>query len=389
MTETSKPSRRIRPDLKKALSLQQKGKPRQALQLYQEIWNRVLTTSTHYTTNRFDLIKKEILDAYNLILANPLHQHSFHETSHEQFLKEIEKNTTEHSFHRGHAAYACSSLYHTLGRSDRAVQQLRKAITLLDQMSHQEAKEVFTVPNSCTSLTVKQLVELKPNGLLNICRTMLQVLGEEGSGNEMIRPALDFIREVFPADYFRGGMFGANAEYPPAKLMAMEQYITNQDRRLKAECWNCHCMAQEGLKMRLCSQCELVSYCSKECQGTAWRLNHKAICRSNRDLKKRDLVRVFGVTEYGADRNGIVFALCTVDENGICTLMPVGSIGKEFTAELRNVKLVIPVELRDQAETTEIVRGETNDTLKNLMDNFSKDRRQMVISSISQSMNKR
>jgi len=57
---------------------------------------------------------------------------------------------------------------------------------------------------------------------------------------------------------------------------------------LQTKCSNCQKKTQPGEKIEQCTECKAQWYCSKECQGEAWRAGHKKDCKRARILKFED-----------------------------------------------------------------------------------------------------
>ncbi|KAJ3321873.1 hypothetical protein HDU76_013997 [Blyttiomyces sp. JEL0837] len=75
------------------------------------------------------------------------------------------------------------------------------------------------------------------------------------------------------------------------------KYLT--DRMNKVERWECHeCKVVEGgdVKLRKCSQCQRIWFCSKEGQKKAWK-PHKKSCRELNDWKCGDLAMMKGLSD--------------------------------------------------------------------------------------------
>ncbi|ORY46555.1 hypothetical protein BCR33DRAFT_131025 [Rhizoclosmatium globosum] len=129
---------------------------------------------------------------------------------------------------------------------------------------------------------------------------------------DKIGPAMQAIHELFP-QLFHSDMFGRDAVVEEATRKSLERYILGQDRRLKSECSCCGVVVGAGdPKMKTCSRCGLVGYCSKDCQLSGWK-DHKVVCRSTKELKNGDLVRLWGLVEEKAQSNGLVFEVVGQD----------------------------------------------------------------------------
>lgn len=50
------------------------------------------------------------------------------------------------------------------------------------------------------------------------------------------------------------------------------------DNRRKQRCAACGAAEAETVKLKKCSQCQRVAYCSKECQVQDWKAGHKTVC---------------------------------------------------------------------------------------------------------------
>ncbi|KAJ7653941.1 hypothetical protein DFH06DRAFT_1330035 [Mycena polygramma] len=67
----------------------------------------------------------------------------------------------------------------------------------------------------------------------------------------------------------------AYAGKPAPKISIKEEQEANQ----RLACFSCRATTADGITLRMCSACKLVSYCSSECQTRDWR-EHKRLCRT-------------------------------------------------------------------------------------------------------------
>ena len=53
------------------------------------------------------------------------------------------------------------------------------------------------------------------------------------------------------------------------------KHLRDIEKKTKRLCFHC---GKNGVKIRQCSRCRTVNYCSKQCQKAAWKSGHKEAC---------------------------------------------------------------------------------------------------------------
>lgn len=102
----------------------------------------------------------------------------------------------------------------------------------------------------------------------------------------------------------------------------------------------CNCCAKknDGIELKVCSKCKMVSYCSLECQKKDWKL-HKSQCKAPNEFKDGDLVICHGLKSN--DYNGNVLQVYGDAPNG---RFKTGHIGGDKFANIKpdNIRHVTP-----------------------------------------------
>jgi hypothetical protein len=87
-----------------------------------------------------------------------------------------------------------------------------------------------------------------------------------------------------------------------------------------SQCDRCKLTSQT--KFSKCNRCQLVSYCSKECQTIDWKKNHKRICLSQVDK--------FNVSVFGSLKDAI--NKCNVSVKDICSIISRNNVDMKLVA---------------------------------------------------------
>ncbi|KAJ3328195.1 hypothetical protein HDU76_010423 [Blyttiomyces sp. JEL0837] len=69
---------------------------------------------------------------------------------------------------------------------------------------------------------------------------------------------------------------------------------------------------QNRMKLKRCSKCKKVAYCSTECQKNDW-IAHKKVCRAFDEFHQGDIVKIRGAADPGGDLNGSIGEIVGVE----------------------------------------------------------------------------
>ncbi|KAJ3063030.1 hypothetical protein HDU98_001109 [Podochytrium sp. JEL0797] len=211
------------------------------------------------------------------------------------FLDAFQTDHDTPTLHRATAAFTHGMMLLQQDNNELAANQLRKTISLCDNMSLQELdSQVFVgVEESSQSplfASVRDYLS-QPDSISNLAQLNLDSLNES---HDCTDSELAEMREI-------------NAELDSSQPHAAP-HSSKSDKRFNPnhtpgnQCDSCGVPAEfeeSGSTIRAhlkpCHGCSTKFYCCAACQRNAWETGHQSICRASTNLVKFDLVRIQGL----------------------------------------------------------------------------------------------
>ncbi|KAJ3059720.1 hypothetical protein HDU98_004325 [Podochytrium sp. JEL0797] len=286
--------------------------------------------------------------------------------SNEDFLKNIQRDSNAPTHHRALVAFGRGSLIDLSGNCDEASSLYRKTISLCDKVTPSELEEAIACGDDGELASLREYLKM-PTSFLTAAKVSLDrnsntqhyYTKEEADGIKATMRSFGQVSSPVPRNSVKTGPSISetrkNVEFP-----RLENLLSN--RFLRHECDECCVLSRNKepvVRLKRCGECLSKLYCSPECQHTAWKAGHKAMCRRPTSLVEFDLVRVHGLknAKYSS-MNGSIFeirgsALTSSGDNDLEWIVSYLGGGNEVVVKHMNLTRVMFKEERWNWEALE------------------------------------
>jgi hypothetical protein len=209
----------------------------------------------------------------------------------EQDFKELIKifdNRDEPILYRSEAGFTLGLISWLVGKREEAADYYRETLAVIEQATDQEKKRLVVF-----NLGKKPAGELIQNNKKTVTDNL----------NRMLSPT------PLTSDFTPSRTLRSNGTFVPSGRVTMFTDPSLQYRLTVGgqTCDYCKLSLQDlGLtKLDRCGRCHMQFYCSKECQGKAWKAGHKTHCRKPDQIEVNDVMKLQGI-ESDASLNGVL-----------------------------------------------------------------------------------
>lgn len=206
-----------------------------------------------------------------------------------KLLQQIEKNEFGLLSERFIVAYTRGSLFWDAENKEKCAEKLHLALSFFGKMTDEELSVPTWYTNQLTGMPELHPVRKLLQKHVDLCLANLKAVTTGTLPVEL--EALSQASTDGSVNILQSRDSTMSYNFDPSLTPSQQERIKALINRVVSDgkCTNCR---EAGGLMQKCGRCKRVAYCTKECQVTHWKSEHKKICRAPGIFKNGDIVRV-------------------------------------------------------------------------------------------------
>ena len=254
--------------------------------------------------------------------------------THMKFLRDRAHDPNEPTAIRCLLALTRGLIAYGKGDRNKAAKYYQTAVDMDAVMSHTERMAIIYVPNHATGKYKESCIDEYHDDFMEKVRNNLAILKGQTSPMNVVDPTHLFQNQI----NFNKGQ----------TLKDQERLILAHQWSLELGCHSCQKSPPAVDRLKKCSRCHLVRYCSSECQTRDWKKGqHRLRCRERGSVVVGDIVKVQGLTLKPEMNNKLMEIRNDSNNKDPKSRLTVGEVGdpKVVSIKRENLRLILPIEL--------------------------------------------